>query len=69
MDWLLACRGGEPAWANFDYASALNEFLMLGNMATQCEGPLEFDPIAMKITDNPEADAPLRCQYRQGWSP
>ncbi len=67
-DWLVACRGGEPAWANFDYASALNEFLMLGNVATQFEGPLEFDPIAMKVAGNAEADALLRCEYRQGWS-
>jgi len=68
MDWLLACRGGKPAWANFDYADALNEFLMLGNVATQFEGKLEFDPAAMKIVNNAEADAALRCEYRQGWS-
>ncbi len=68
MDWLLACRGGKPAWANFDYASALNEFLMLGNVATQFEGPLDFEPVAMKILNNPEADALLRAEYRQGWS-
>ncbi len=66
-DWFLACRGGKPAWANFDYASALNEFLMLGNVATQLEGPLEFEPVAMKIVNNAEADALLRCQYRRGW--
>jgi hypothetical protein len=68
QDWFRACRGGPRPWANFDYASALNEFLMLGNVATQFEGPLEFDLIAMKITGNAEADAALRCQYRSGWS-
>jgi uncharacterized protein YukE len=68
MDWFVACRGGKPAWANFDYASALNEFLMLGNVATQFEGKLEFDPVAMKIINNAEADTLLRCEYRQGWS-
>ncbi len=68
MDWLIACRGGKPAWANFDYASALNEFLMLGNVATQFEGKLEFEPAAMKIVNNAEADALLRCEYRRGWS-
>jgi len=67
-DWFIACRGGQPAWANFDYASALNEFLMLGNVATQFEGKLEFDPVAMKIINNAQADALLRCKYRQGWS-
>ncbi len=67
QDWLRACRGGEPAWANFDYADALNEFLMLGNVATQFEGKLQFDPVAMKVTNNPAADALLRCEYRKGW--
>jgi hypothetical protein len=67
-DWLAACRGGKPAWANFDYASALNEFLQLGNVATQFEGKLEYDPVAMKIVNNAEADAALRCEYRQGWA-
>ena len=41
---------------------------MLGNVATQFEGPLEYDPAAMKITNNSEADAELRCEYRKGWS-
>jgi len=68
-DWLLACRGGKPAWANFDYADALNEFLMLGNVVTQIESgtTLEFDPVAMKITNHAAAEALLRCEYRPGW--
>ncbi len=68
MDWLRACRGDKPAWANFDYADALNEFLMLGNVATQCEGRLEFDPVAMKIRNDAAADALMRCEYRKGWT-
>jgi len=67
-DWFAACRGGPRPWADFDYASALNEFLMLGNVATQFEGQLEFDPVAMKITNHAEADALLRPEYREGWS-
>lgn len=68
MDWLRACRGGPPAWANFNYADALNEFLMLGNVATQFETALEFDPLALRIVNHPEADALLRCEYRPGWT-
>jgi hypothetical protein len=66
-DWFLACRGGKPAWASFEYASPLNEFLMLGNIATQFEGKLEFDPIACRISGNPEADALIRQPCREGW--
>jgi hypothetical protein len=68
QDWFAACRGGPLPWSNFDYADALNEFLMLGNVATQFEGPLEFDPVAMKIVNHPAADALLRAEYRPGWT-
>jgi len=42
--------------------------VVLGNVATQFEGPLEFEPVTMRITNNAEADAALRCAYREGWS-
>jgi hypothetical protein len=67
QDWFAACRGGKSPWSYFDYADALNEFLMLGNVATQFSGPLEFDPHQMKIVNHAEADALLRCDYRPGW--
>ncbi len=70
QDWFAACRGGKPAWSNFDYADALNEFLMLGNVATQFANGtiLDFDPVAMRIVNHAEADALLRCEYRAGWT-
>ena len=68
QDWFTAIRGGAAAWANFDYADALNEFLMLGNVSTQFDSTLEFDAAAMKVTNNSEADALLRCEYRKGWT-
>jgi len=68
QEWFAACRGGTPGLSNFDYSGPQTEFLMLGNVATQFEGPLEYDPAAMKITNNAEADALLRSEYRKGWS-
>jgi len=67
-DWLLACRGGKPPWANYDYSGPLTEFNMLGNVATQFEGTLEYDPLAGKIVNNADADRALHHQYREGWS-
>jgi hypothetical protein len=32
-DWIQACKGGTPACSNFDYASRLCEFVLLGNVA------------------------------------
>lgn len=67
-EWLDACKGGPPAMSNFDYAGRLAEFVLLGNVSTLVGVPIEFDPVAMKIVNNAEADGALRCEYRQGWS-
>jgi len=67
-DWMEACKGGKPAWANYDFAGPFTEFNMLGNVATQFEGVLEFDPLACKIVNNADADKALRYEYREGWS-
>jgi len=67
-EWLEACRGGTPGLSNFDYSGPQTEFLMLGNVATQFQGPLEYDPRIMRITNNAEADALLKCEYRKGCS-
>jgi hypothetical protein len=66
-DWLNACRGGPAPWANFDYAGPLTESNMLGNVATQFEGKLVYDPLAGKIVSNPAADKKLHDEYREGW--
>jgi hypothetical protein len=67
-DWLLACGGGKAPWANFDYSAPLTEFNMLGNVATQFEGVLEYDPLAGRILNHAEADRALGAEYRQGWT-
>jgi len=68
-DWLIACKGGKPAWASFDYASKLNEFLQIANIATQMpDKTLEYDPRAGRIVNHPAADALISPPYRKGWS-
>jgi predicted dehydrogenase len=66
-EWLRACRGEGRAMSNFDYASALTEFVLLGNVATQFDRTIRYDPIAMTCLDDPEADAALRREHREGW--
>jgi hypothetical protein len=66
-EWAAACRGGPAAMSNFDYGAVLTEFVLLGNLATQFEGPLEYDPVAMKIVNNAEADRALYRDHREGW--
>jgi hypothetical protein len=40
---------------------------MLGNVATQFEGKLVYDPLACKIVNNEAADKMLHDEYREGW--
>jgi hypothetical protein len=67
-EWLDACRGGPAPMSSFEYASPLAEFVLLGNVATLVGERFEFDPIEMKVVNNPKADAALGREYRQGWS-
>jgi len=68
LEWLGACRGGPQAMSNFNYAGPLAEFVLLGNVATLVGEQIEFDPVAMRIGNNAEADQALRYVYREGWS-
>ena len=68
QDWFAACRGGKTPWSSFDHASAFVEFLMLGNVATQFEQPIEYNATAGKVVNNAEADKQLGSVYREGWT-
>ena len=52
---------------NFDYSGPAAEFLNLGNIASLVNRPLEFDPVAMKIVNDAEANGLLELPYRKGW--
>jgi hypothetical protein len=66
-EWLAACRGGPRAMSNFDYGSVLTEFVLLGNLATQFDRLIDYDPLAMRCLGDEEADAALRRDHRPGW--
>ncbi len=68
MEWIQACKGGPPAMSNFNYGAPLTEFVLLGNIATLLEGPLEFDPLTMKFANSTAANKLIRRDYRDGWS-
>jgi predicted dehydrogenase len=75
MEWILACKGGEPAGSNFDWAGPLTETVLLGNIAIRKSlreklsyQPLIFDPEKMIFSNIPEADKFLHYEYRKGWS-
>ena len=75
QEWIEACKGGQPAGANFDWAGPLAESVLLGNVALRTQlredltlRKLLWDPVAFKFTNLADANAFLRRDYRAGWS-
>jgi predicted dehydrogenase len=74
-EWVNACKGGEPAGSNFDWAGPLTETVLLGNIALRPEMrekigscPLQFDPGKFCFSNVPEANQFLHYEYRKGWT-
>jgi predicted dehydrogenase len=74
MEWILACKGGEPAGSNFDWAGPLTEAVLLGNIALRKElreklnsQVLNFDADKLRFSNCPEANNFLTYEYRKGW--
>ena len=69
-EFVRAAQGGAPARSNMvDYASALTETVLLGNLAIWANGPrLEWDAKRMKVKGTDEFDALIKPQFRKGWA-
>ncbi|HVM47288.1 MAG TPA: hypothetical protein VMU04_04635, partial [Candidatus Acidoferrum sp.] len=74
-EWIAACKGGDPAGSNFDWAGPLAEAVLLGNVALRVQlredltlSKLLWDASNLKFTNLAEADQFLRRNYRAGWS-
>ncbi|MGQ9574507.1 MAG: Gfo/Idh/MocA family protein [Thermoguttaceae bacterium] len=67
-EWVVACKTGTPTTCNFDYSGALTEAVLLGNVAYRAGQKLQWDPVALKATNCPEADRLIRREYRKGWT-
>jgi predicted dehydrogenase len=67
-EWVRACKGGEAAFSNFDFASAITETLLLGNLAIITGEPIYWDPANLKAINCAKADYWINPPYREGWS-
>jgi hypothetical protein len=63
-EWLNACKGGQPAYSNFDIAAYLTEIILLGCVALRVGKKLEWDGPNMKAKNAPEAAQYVRREYR-----
>jgi predicted dehydrogenase len=67
-EWIHGCKTGEPTLCNFDYSGALVENNLLGTVAFRLDKKLEWDPVALKAKNCPEADKYIKREYRPGWT-
>jgi len=67
-EWISACKTGSPTSCNFDYAGAITETLLLGNVAYRTGQKLEWDGPNMRVTNCPAANNYLQRDYRPGWT-
>jgi hypothetical protein len=67
-NWIDACKGGNPASSNFDYAGPLTEMVLLGNVALRTGKKIDWDGSNLKATNAPEANKYIKPVFRKGWS-
>jgi predicted dehydrogenase len=68
QDWVRACKGGDPAGADFSYSGPLAEICCLGNIAKRVDTRIEWDAEALQVTNLPDANKYVRREYREGWT-
>jgi predicted dehydrogenase len=75
VEWIQACKGGDPAGSNFDWAGPLTETVLMGNIALRLDlreqldrQVLNWDAEQRIFSNLPEANVFLHKEYRQGWT-
>lgn len=67
-EWIQACKTGSPTTCNFDYAGALSEAVLLGNVAYRAGHKIEWDAANLRVTNDPAAMNFVGREYRKGWA-
>jgi predicted dehydrogenase len=67
-EWIQACKTGSPTTCNFDYAGALTEAVLLGNVAYRAGHKIEWDAANLKVTNDTAAMNFVARESRKGWT-
>jgi predicted dehydrogenase len=67
-EWIAACKGGDAAAANFEFAGLVTETILLGNVAVRAGKTIEWNRKNFTIENYNEANDLLHPPYREGWS-
>ncbi len=66
-EWVEACKTGGATTCNFDYAGALTETVLLGNVSYRIGKGFSWDAKKLHASE-PEAERFIQHQYRKGWT-
>jgi predicted dehydrogenase len=68
-EWVMACRGGKPPAAAFDYSGPMTETVLLGVLSLRAPGTrLEWDSANQKVKNAPDLNQFVHTEYRTGWT-
>ncbi len=69
QEWVDACKDpSKSTCCNFEYHSQLIEQMLLGLVAYRSGGEITYDGAKGVVTNNAEANALLKRNYRAGWT-
>ncbi len=75
-EFVIACKGGQRAGSNFDWAGPMTETVLLGNVALRAQlredltkAGLLWDSSKLTFSNHEGANQFLRREYRKGWMP
>ena len=67
LDWVRACKGGDPSCSDFAISAPYAEWLALAAIALHVPGKLEWDAKNLRFTNSPEASKFVKPVFRKGW--
>ena len=67
LDWIRACKGGDPSCSDFSATAPYAEWLSLMAIAFRVPGMLQWDSKNQRFTNNAEANKYVKPVFRKGW--
>ena len=67
MDWIRACKGGDPSCSDFSITAPYAEWLALVCIAWRVPGKLLWDSQNTRFTNSNEANQYVKPVFRPGW--
>lgn len=67
LDWIRACKGGDPSCSDFSISGPYAEWLALAAIAFRVPGKLDWDSRNLRFTNSAEANKYVKPVFRKGW--